>query len=870
MRARTNIALKERSSLNIEFNRGVDLSSAPQKIASNRASYMRNMICDYGVTRKRNGWNEIYKFDDEINGIFEYSNEDHKVLIVHAGTKMYRCFVDADVKDDITGELELTSTRSQCFWGNKRLYIIGCGEYLVYGTWDDGTTYKLRAVKDTEDAYIPTTTISIGPSSDTTDKRAVKEAPNILIDKRKNQLSCAATDELDRYVLDAKVDLDQDIEIVQTFTKKESDGIYSFKEKHFVNTDKNKTQVNNSDVYEAQMYEVYEDGRVSTNPGASIRDTGELYIATDTNAVTVEDNTVVTFTAKLKEGSDELLNKRSAKKCIAQASIGTLFGAGGYSNRLFLAGSEESPNKIYYSEADDFTYFPDINYAYLGLDATAINGFCRLSDSTLAIFKEANKRESTIFFTEGQFIEKGTKSEYGMTIYDERFTFKAGAVGEGLVSSYGTSNFAGDHLMLSKNGLFGIVLGENIATQERYARERSRLINKELCKHDLSNAVGIVFDDKYYLAVDGMCYVADSRYKTALEDDIDSSFNYEWWVWDNIPARVFAVVGDDLWFGTPDGRICKFASEFTDRTYVSPPEGTLTIQTNDDDIAYSSDLSEYIIEGRKIVLSGDGGATDIYSYCGTAEEVIWVNDLEYGGYDTRVDIDSSKFKVGEAVFFEAIGGTAVTEQTAFVIKRINYNENYFVVAGMFVNTGTERNVNVYKKISERDLYIHVDPDVSNAFFVREHPQGENIVFSAYAGSEPTSLTARFEIANPIVAEWHTPYLDMGTNVFSKTLLKTTISAKNVQNGNLRFGYETRSELTNYDVKSQGLDSFSLFDLSFENFAFEKDFIRSYTRKFNERNFNYIKFHFISEGPADCALYDFTANYKINKANKGVR
>lgn len=183
MRARTNIILKERSALNIEFNKGVDFSSAPQKIASNRASYMKNMICDYGITRKRNGWNEKYKFDGRINGIFEYKRDDYDVILVHAGNKIYR--YSNGSAEDITGSLVLKDSRSQCFLGRERLYIIGCGNYLMYDTWDNGMTYELREVVDNEDNYIPTTTISIGTMDDVTDKRAFYEAPNLLCNKRK-------------------------------------------------------------------------------------------------------------------------------------------------------------------------------------------------------------------------------------------------------------------------------------------------------------------------------------------------------------------------------------------------------------------------------------------------------------------------------------------------------------------------------------------------------------------------------------------------------------------------------------------------------------------------------------------------------------
>ena len=140
-------------------------------------------------------------------------------------------------------------------------------------------------------------------------------------------------------------------------------------------------------------------------------------------------------------------------------------------------------------------------------------------------------------------------------------------LGEGVVSRYACANFAGDNIILSRNGVFGIVLAENVATTERYTRERSRSINERLKRHaDLSEAVGIVYKNRYYLAIDDVCYIADSRYKYTREDDIDGSYNYEWWFWDNVPVRVWANIDNTLYFGSADGQICVFDDEYTDRS----------------------------------------------------------------------------------------------------------------------------------------------------------------------------------------------------------------------------------------------------------------------------------------------------------------
>ena len=43
----------------VNTNRGVDLTSSPLNVLPSRASYMKNMINDGGINKKRNGWKEI-------------------------------------------------------------------------------------------------------------------------------------------------------------------------------------------------------------------------------------------------------------------------------------------------------------------------------------------------------------------------------------------------------------------------------------------------------------------------------------------------------------------------------------------------------------------------------------------------------------------------------------------------------------------------------------------------------------------------------------------------------------------------------------------------------------------------------------------
>lgn len=83
-------------------------------------------------------------------------------MLVHAGKRIYKItqsngeyaytditlsstYASAKVRPSL-----LTSTRSQAFFNKGKCYIVGCGDFLVYGSWDNGETYELRRVADNE------------------------------------------------------------------------------------------------------------------------------------------------------------------------------------------------------------------------------------------------------------------------------------------------------------------------------------------------------------------------------------------------------------------------------------------------------------------------------------------------------------------------------------------------------------------------------------------------------------------------------------------------------------------------------------------------------------------------------------------------
>ena len=844
MRASTNISLKTRRTLQLSDFKGVDFSSSALSVRRDRASNMRNFINEYGVNKKRNGWNELIKIryggkSQRINGVFEYVNGSRREVLVHAGRRFYR-LVKSGEKYSVT-DITLSSTytpskvdtakikdqRSQAFFNKGRAYIIGCGDYLVYGTWNDGASYELRRVANNTDTYIPTTTISIDNDSVSDDTRGSLDDVNCLSSRRINQL--LGTSETDKtWTLDSgSIDNGTTVEIkLETI----SDGSAVTK------------QISNTGNDKAELYEG------ETKVGTIDFENGKItFSIATTPQIENRDNIFVTF----EHSVDGYIDR------IANCNFGVLFGVNGNTDRLFLAGNAEYPNIDFHSESDDYTYFADLNTSSMGSDSVPISGYGRLSDSTLVVYKSETSQEASIFYRMGTYKESYDSSGKLDSIRGV-FPTSAGSIGEGVISRYACANFAGDNIILSRNGVFGIVLADNVATTERYTRERSRSINEKLKTHsDLSEAVGIVYQNRYYLAVDNVVYIADSRYKYTSNDDIDNSYNYEWWYWDNCPVRVWAIIDNVLYFGSADGQICVFDKEYADRTYQDSSSGDLTFDIAGNKVTYNKNIDIELSEGDRMTISTAGFYALIDSNAVVENE--------------RIISDEEKilsFHDGMEVYADTVGESGLATNTKYYVRDVDKGTCSYVLEDEIGNKMSVANggFNLYKAISNIELYLaNVTED---SFQLKDYKDGNVLILAKYNSTIPTVLLARFTHSRNVVAEWYTPIFDLGTNESSKTLLKMVISTEPEVNGKLSFGYETRN--VNKLINAKGIHVFSFDNFSFENFSFDTGFANSYSVKCNERNFNFIIFRFVSDNDSNCIVNTFTIIYKINKSNIGVR
>lgn len=474
--------------------KGIDYSKDPSQIDKSHSPFMVNLIPDKGGTlEKRLGFRTIFTVEAPVNGIFyAYINQKVKRL-VHGGTKLYDCTEN----EPVLLYSDISSSKSQGFamqHENKNKFFLMTGaDFLVY----DGETVK----KVQDIAKIPTVLISRKPSGGGTPLDAV----NLLQSKRVVRFLGTATDKT--YILPS-TDIDEE---KVTAEKKTASGMTTLVEGTDFTVNRETGQVT-----------------FNTAPGVS--------------PVEGEDNVYITYSKTVEGYADRVL------KCTVYA----YFGLGG-SNRVFISGNEKNRNYDWWSAINDPTYFPDLNYAVMGSEDTAIMGYSKIGEY-LTVIKEDNSQDTTIYIRSAQMVSN-----------DAVFPIKQGVTGTGAISKQSFVSLVDEPLFLSRNGIYAIT--SNTSTAERTLQNRSFFIDRALTKEaNLENAISCEWNGFYLLGINDKVYILDSRQKAGAKD---SAFIYECFLWDNIPATCFLSINGELYYGTTDGKVCKMNTDIKDMSRYS-------------------------------------------------------------------------------------------------------------------------------------------------------------------------------------------------------------------------------------------------------------------------------------------------------------
>lgn len=545
-------ATQSKSYFSIDNFLGVDFTTSPIEVDKRRSPNAKNIINYNGYNETRHGYEIAKDFSLRINGIWNVDLPTKEIFLVHAGTKLYECTTDFLTCTEILSGM--ADERSQAVYIGDYLTIFDGSRAIIYTGTETG--YKVSFLD--ESGYIPTTSIGRDSSGGGTDYEKI----NLMSPYRINTF---LTEEITETV-NGEIEKKQ-----QTVFKLDDTNIDSVELVEVLNSSGEWNVITDYavDLITGQV-------TFSSAPGES--------------PVLGRDNVSIKYKKVVSE------NYSKINKC----SIITLFGYDGNNNRIFASGNANFPNYDFHCEEDDPTYWPDENFTKIGVEP--IISYSRLNDGTLAIHKKQSDTDCTIYYRSTNLLDNL-----------EVFPLKNGAKNIGCVSRYANCNLLNDPLFLSDQGVFAVI-GNN---GEKFAQQRSYYINGKLEKEsNLENAVAISLLGKYYLAVNNHVYIADSRYLSYPKHAKTEQYQYEWYYWDNLPIRTFFVWDNILYFGTDDGKVCKFNDGYLDgdvpvKSYWETPFLELnssffakTIKTvtlilnpyNDCDITFGYELDDGTVE----------------------------------------------------------------------------------------------------------------------------------------------------------------------------------------------------------------------------------------------------------------------------------
>jgi len=248
---------------------------------------------------------------------------------------------------------------------------------------------------------------------------------------------------------------------------------------------------------------------------------------------------------------------------VDKCTIITTYGVGN-NDRVVISGNPDCPNRDFMSGLNDPTYFPDLSYSDVGIEGVPILGYGRIGDR-LAIVKADNGQDSTVFFRSASLDGDGKAV----------FRLAQTLTGVGATSAGSFATLLDEPLFLSGTGIYAI--SASYLSGDRSGQNRSYYINAKLTGETLTAAEAVSYAGMYLLAFpNGHVYVLDGRQNRTYRSESLGDFVYEGYYWEHVPARVWLNRKDGaeetLFFGTEDGRICRFNTDIPGATRYADDE----------------------------------------------------------------------------------------------------------------------------------------------------------------------------------------------------------------------------------------------------------------------------------------------------------
>ena len=532
---------------------GADFSVDPSLVDRKHSPNLLNMISDNGGNPvKRKGWEIVNNAHaGEIENIWSFYMDEQRFIV--ATTKEDDKHAELIVMDENgveypigSGHVQVAAGKHCGFFTNTSLsqygfYVLDENKYHRIYVENGVPTYE------EVEPHIPLVIISRDPA---TGGGEVQEDVNLLTRCRKEMF--LSTSSSRSFLLTQEVDTDKPFSL---------------------------------------KYKSGNDWLVDTSIGI---DPGDAHIVTISTAHAPvnpgEDNITVEYYSKAEEGenkSEYILN------CLSCAHFSATV-----QDQIFLTANPNRPNTVYYSAFNDISYFPDTNYLAIGGE-NRIMGFLNLGEY-LAVIKEGTSDDSTVFLIYQTSIKNVTVSSSDgktTTTQERTFAVKRSIAGIGACSRHAFGILNDEPLFLSSLGVYGIISFNT--NSEKIVRNRSFYLDPKLVEeNDIKDGVATVWNNYYVLFVNGRnyetvetkdssgntvtkevplghAYILDGRHKTSNYSG-NTSYGYEAYYWEGIPAVSTCSYERELWFGTSKGEVCRFKNsgdikDYSDGTLKSNP-----------------------------------------------------------------------------------------------------------------------------------------------------------------------------------------------------------------------------------------------------------------------------------------------------------
>lgn len=543
--------------------RGVDFSTDPGMIAQERSPWAPNLVSGPGgYPEKRPGWRTVGTLEEAIYGLYSGRIGGEDIFLVHSGSAIYRwkpyepSFAPVSLK---TGVKEGYSTG---FAFGEKIYILTGAEYLVCGMFGDKGSETLQIVTAGSIARVPTIVISAGESGGGTPL----EPANLLTDRRKVDYLCTGLEQVlalpEQKVLTEGLTVRIRNQDTGEWEEKSYSSVVS------INPTSNSSVSWEYKVYEDELgadephldYEAWYAKHYLKHKGMNWKrspsgiSSDVMGANTEYGVVWLSDNQKKALWDATGSGVDNLeIEYRKAaeegKDDLSTLNACDTFGL--FENRVFLTGNPDKPAYDWHSGPDDPTYFPDTGYAKVGAGGSAIMGY-RAVGSAQAIIKAESRQDASVYLRTAAKLGEETV-----------FSLRQGVSGQGAIAKRAFANILDDPLFLTRNGVYAIT--SNLVTEERTLAGRSRFLDPRLTREqNLEQAVGCGWNGMYLLSMtDGNVYLLDGKQnKVYLENSITgANYNYEAYHWTDLPATVWMPDGENLFFGTADGRLCRLNTD---------------------------------------------------------------------------------------------------------------------------------------------------------------------------------------------------------------------------------------------------------------------------------------------------------------------